>query len=210
MSKEDVIAWADTCMEFVYKDLGYKKEQILHATVHMDEKTPQIHCVVVPLVKKLDKRTNTERFTISKKQYIKDKHHLSELQDKYHERLVSKGFELERGIKNDDKEHIKIKKDTFESMNKVIAESKKVMEMQPKLKRVYDEIDNYAKDYKSLERQNDNIKKEVNYLKNKNQKLEAENQNLMDYIKYILSVVKDFFRDILLCLVTKMPKTELR
>mgnify|MGYP006991733103 CR=1 FL=1 len=38
----------------------------------MDEKTPHIHCVVVPLVKKLDKRTNTERYTISKKQFIHD------------------------------------------------------------------------------------------------------------------------------------------
>lgn len=54
---------------------------------------------LVPLVKKLDKRTNTERWTISKKQYIKDKIHLSQLQDKYHERLIDAGFDLERGIK---------------------------------------------------------------------------------------------------------------
>ena len=36
----------------------------------MDELTPHIHCVVVPLVKKLDKRTNAERLTISKKQFF--------------------------------------------------------------------------------------------------------------------------------------------
>ena len=77
MNKDDIKKWADTCMEFVYQDLGYKKEQVLHATLHMDEKTPHIHCVVIPLVKKLDKRTNTERYTISKKQYIRDKIHLS-------------------------------------------------------------------------------------------------------------------------------------
>ena len=71
MSKRDIKKWADTCMEFVYNDLGYKKEQILHATVHMDEKTPHLHCVVVPLVRKFDKRTNEEKWTISKKQYIK-------------------------------------------------------------------------------------------------------------------------------------------
>ena len=75
MSNEDLMKWANTSMEFVYKDLGYKKEQILHATLHVDEKTPHIHCVVVPLVKKLDKRTKTERYTISKKQYIKDNIH---------------------------------------------------------------------------------------------------------------------------------------
>ena len=109
MSKEEILNWADTCMDFVYNDLGYKKEQVLHATIHLDELTPHIHCVVVPLVKKLDKRTNTERFTISKKQYIKDNVHLSELQDVYNLRLREAGFDLERGIKNSDRKHIKIK-----------------------------------------------------------------------------------------------------
>ena len=109
MSEEDIMKWANTCMEFVYEDLGYKKEQILHATIHMDEKSLHVHCVVVPLVKKLDNRTNTERWTISKNQYIKDKIHLSQLQDKYHERLTEKGFDLERGIKGSDAEHLKTK-----------------------------------------------------------------------------------------------------
>ena len=109
MRKKQIKKWADTCMEFVYNDLGYTKEQILHATLHMDEKTPHIHCVVVPLIRKFDKRTNTEKWTISKKQYIKDKAHLSELQDKYYQRLIDNGFGLERGIKNSDNEHISIK-----------------------------------------------------------------------------------------------------
>lgn len=109
MSRYEIKRWADTCMEFVYEDIGYKREQVLHAVVHMDEKTPHLHCVVVPLVKKFDKRTNSERFTISKKQYIKDKAHLSVLQDKYYKRMVDRGFDLERGIKNSDNEHISIK-----------------------------------------------------------------------------------------------------
>ena len=109
MSKEDIRKWADTCMEFVYKDLGYTKEQVLHATVHLDEETPHLHCVVIPLIKKFDKRTNTERYTISKKQYIRDNIHLSELQDIYNVRLKEAGFELERGIKGSDAEHQKVK-----------------------------------------------------------------------------------------------------
>ncbi len=96
-------------MEFVYEDLGYTQEQILHSTLHMDEKTPHIHCVVIPLIKKFDKRTNTEKYTISKKQYIRDNAHLSQLQDKYYQRLVDKGFDLDRGIKNSDNEHISIR-----------------------------------------------------------------------------------------------------
>ena len=245
MSRDDIKEWADTCMEFVYNDLGYKKEQILHATVHMDEKTPHVHCVVVPLIKKFDKRTNTERYTISKKQYIRDKIHLSELQDKYHKRLTDKGYDLERGIKGSDRKHIKIKeykkinkkleenlnvrnnrldkamnefdekmkttknipfnknqvivnKDTFDTMNKVINESKKIRELQPKIEQVFNEVNNYANSYKSLEKENQNIKREVKSLKTKNEKLENENRNLQSWIKFIFDRIKMFFRNILL------------
>ena len=109
MTRDDILDWANTCMEFVYQNLGYTKEQVLHSIVHLDKKTLHIHCVVVPLIKKFDKRTNTERYTISKKQYIRDKIHLSELQDKYHKRLTDRGYDLERGIKSSDRKHIKIK-----------------------------------------------------------------------------------------------------
>lgn len=226
MSKEDIKEWADTCMEFVYKDLGYKKEQVLHATVHMDEKTPHIHCVVVPLVKKLDKRSNTERYTISKKRYIKDKIHLSELQDKYHKRLTEKGYKKitkkvnhELNIRNDrldkamndfeekmkttkqtlivDKDYVKVRKDTFESMNNVIEETKKIKELQPKLEHVFNEVDTYTTSYKTLEKENQKYKNEVNRLENENDKLKEENRSLKNYIEAILMAIKKFFRKLL-------------
>ena len=218
MTREDINEWANTCMDFVYNDLCYTKEQVLHSVVHLDEKTPHIHCVVVPLVKKIDNRTNTERYTISKKQYIKDKIHLSQLQDLYHKRLTEKGYDLERGIKgsdnkhikikeykrvtkklnqelnvkndrldkavNDfedkmkstknilfDKEYVKVKKETFDSMNNVIKESKKVMEMQPKLQTIFNEVDNYTNSYKSLEKENKKYKKDIIKLKSMKKRL---------------------------------------
>ena len=61
MTIDDIKEWANTCMEFVYEDLGYKKEQVLHSVIHLDERTPHIHCVVVPLVRKFDNRTKTEK-----------------------------------------------------------------------------------------------------------------------------------------------------
>lgn len=244
MSNEDLMKWANTCMEFVYEDLGYVKEQVLHATLHLDEKTPHIHCVVVPLIKKLDKRSNTERYTISKKQYIKDKFHLSELQDKYHKRLTEKGFDLERGIKGSDnkninikelkkitkklnldlnnktqilsdsvkdlqdkmksnknvlfdKEYVKIKKDTFDTMNKVIDDATNVMNLQPKLEKVYKEVDNYTKSYKSLKRKNDLYKNEIENLQMNNDKLYEKNTELTKRINDILKVIKKFFRKLL-------------
>ena len=146
MTKEDIKEWADTCMEFVYNDLGYKKEQVLHATVHMDEKPPHIHCVVVPLVKKYDKRTNSERYTISKKQYIRDKIHLSELQDKYHKRLTDKGYDLERGIKGSDSKHIEIKE--YKKINRDLE--KKINIRTEKLNNEIKELDEKMKTSKSL------------------------------------------------------------
>ena len=245
MSREDMLLWANTCMEFVYNDLGYTKEQVLHSVVHLDEKTPHIHCVVIPLIKKYDKRTNTERYTISKKQYIKDKIHLSELQDKYHKRLNDKGFDLERGIKNSDnknikikefkkitrnlnnqlniknenlnkamnelqdkmssnketifdKEYVKIKKDTFNSINKVITQTENLMKVQPKLQQIYNEVESYTKSYQYLEKENNNIKREIINLKNKNEKLNQENNKLNTYLKLILEAIKTFFRELLL------------
>ena len=210
ITRDDIKDWANTCMEFVYNDLGYKKEQVLYATVHLDEKTPHVHCVVVPLIKKYDKRTNTERYTIFKKQYILDKIHLSELQDKYHKRLTDKGYDIERGIKGSDNKYIKIKeykrinreleqkinvgsdrltkefeefdkkmessksipfdkkhividKDTFDTMNKVKKESKKIKELEPKIKQVFNEVNNYADSYKSLEKKIKILKMKLNY-----------------------------------------------
>lgn len=244
MSKEEIMRWANTCMNFVYNDLGYKKEQILHATLHMDELTPHIHCIVVPLVKKLDKRTNTERYTISKKQYIKDNIHLSKLQDIYNLRLRENGFELERGIKGSDRKHIKIKefkkttryyedkvitinknldnamndfeekmkttkntlidkdyvkvrKDTFESMQNVIKETKKVMEFQPKIEQLFNEVNTFSKSHQTLEKENNNLKREVKALTTRNQNLTKENNNLKVYLKTILEAIKRFFRKLL-------------
>ena len=245
MTDDDIKNWANTCMEFVYNDLGYTKNQVLHATVHLDEKTPHIHCVVVPLVKKFDKRVNKEKWTISKKQYIKDKIHLSELQDKYHERLITKGYELERGIKGSETKHVKIKdyknitrkleqkldirndkldkalntfseklksnknipfdkkhviieKDTLNSMNKVIDETKKIMELQPKIEKTFSEIKNYTDSYNYINNQNKIYLKEISFLKSKEEKLEKENKRLKDYLKAVLEAIKDFFRRLLM------------
>lgn len=245
MTSDDIKKWADACMEFVYKDLGYKEEQILHATVHMDEKTPHIHCVVVPLVKKFDKRTNTERYTISKKQYIRDKIHLSELQDKYHARLVGKGFDLERGIKNSDneniklkefkkitrklekdlntkhdrldnaildfnnnmkdsknvlfdKDYVKVKKETFDSMNKVIDETNNLMKVQEKVEHIFNVVDSQVKSYNAIQKENSKLKNEIKNLEDKNNKLQYENNKLVYFITNLLEKLKKIFRKILL------------
>ena len=108
MSREDITKWGNKCMDFVYKDIGYNKNQIISAIIHMDETTPHLHVVAVPLIKRFDKRSNKERYTISKKAYIHDKMHLSELQDKYHKRMVDNGYDLLRGESKFGREYIPV------------------------------------------------------------------------------------------------------
>ena len=79
-------------------------------------------------------------------------------------------------------------------MNNVIEESKKVMDVQPRLNYIYNEIDNYAYSYRSIEMQKNNLENEVEYLQYKNETLEKENRNLKNKIIAILKAIKTFFR----------------
>ena len=46
-------------------------------------------------------------------------------------------------------------------MNKVIEQTRKVMEIQPKIQKVYNEVDTYAKSYKYLEKEKRIFKKKL-------------------------------------------------
>ena len=56
------------------------------------------------------------------------------------------------------KNQVIVNKDTFDTMNKIVKESKKVIELQSKINKVFNEINSYASGYKTLENENKNIK----------------------------------------------------
>ena len=95
------------------------------------------------------------------------------------------------------KNQVIVNKDTFDTMNKIVKESKKVIELQPKINEVFNEISGYASGYKSLENENKNIKREVQVLEYKNNQLEKENNKLNDKIQRVIKSIKQFFRKIL-------------
>ena len=244
MSKEEILRWANGCMEFVYKDLGYTKEQVIQSVLHLDERTPHIHCVVVPLVKKLDKRVNKERYSISKRDYIKDQNYLSILQDKYCFRLNNLGFKLERGekgtkIKNlplgqlkgitrqyerlADKSKKNIESEYLEIINMLKFSKKKAFsdsvilngelyhillkyldlytkEIQNQViyQNFFNDLDDYIFNYKELEKEYNHSQKVIDNLEEECEKLDQNNNNLIDFIKHILEMLKDFFKRILL------------
>ena len=82
-------------------------------------------------------------------------------------------------------------------MNKVIKESKKVMELQPKINEVFNEIDGYATGYKQMEKENQKYKKEINKLECDNEQLQDKNNRLIRRIEAILEGIKKFFRKLL-------------
>jgi len=73
----------------------YGEQNIVHAAVHLDEKTPHMHVGMVPV---------TEEKKLSAKQIFNRKELIS-LQDDFHAHMVEKGFDLERGVSSD-KKHI--------------------------------------------------------------------------------------------------------
>ncbi|MBV6738850.1 MobV family relaxase [Priestia megaterium] len=96
-SKAEIQSWAQDSLEFVMDEIGLSHDRIIHASVHMDEKTPHLHIVAVPLTEIYDGRRKEDVLTISRHQFIKTKDDLSSLQDKYNERMNERGYVLERG-----------------------------------------------------------------------------------------------------------------
>lgn len=92
-SPERLIQWMNENFRFVCERFGGRN--VVDFTLHMDERTPHIHCVVVPLTK--DGR-------LSAKEVMGDRRKLSELQDSYGKAMQAK-FGLQRGIKGSTATH---------------------------------------------------------------------------------------------------------
>ncbi|MCK0201400.1 MobV family relaxase [Ornithobacterium rhinotracheale] len=80
-------AWIISNVKFLIDEFG--RENIVRATVHLDEKTPHMHAVIVPL---------TEDGRLSAKEVMGNKKEMQERQDRYAEEMEK--FGLKRGIRS--------------------------------------------------------------------------------------------------------------
>lgn len=78
-----------------YKNLG--EENIISAVVHLDEGTPHMHLVFVPVMHTKDKEGN-EIDKICSRDFWKGRDSYRILQNIFYDYITSKGFELERGL----------------------------------------------------------------------------------------------------------------
>ena len=96
---EETKRYFETAYKFVsgYKDLG--EQYILSAKVHMDEETPHMHLVFIPVVHTQDKKGN-DIDKIACSEFWKEKDSYRQLQDAFYNYIKSNNFELERGNEN--------------------------------------------------------------------------------------------------------------
>ncbi len=86
----------ETAYKFVceYKNLG--DQYILSAKVHMDEESPHMHLVFIPVVHTKDKKGNAiDKIACS--EFWKAKDSYRQLQNAFHSYITANGFDLERG-----------------------------------------------------------------------------------------------------------------
>lgn len=100
----------ETAYNFVaeYKNLG--EQYIMSAKVHMDEETPHMHLIFLPVVHTTDKKgNNIDKLACS--EFWKEKDSYRRLQDAFYQYMTSHNFELERGVPKEEtgREHLDIK-----------------------------------------------------------------------------------------------------
>lgn len=106
LSEEETHQFFKDSLDFAKQEYG--EENILYATVHLDEKVPHMHFGFVPL---------TDDGRLSAKEKLGNKKAMTELQDRFNHHVNSRGYGLERGtakqVSEREHKHIdKFKKDT--------------------------------------------------------------------------------------------------
>ena len=222
IGEEETKRYFQTAYNFVanYKNLGEK--YILSAKVHMDETTPHLHLVFVPVVHKFDNKSGKTVDKIACSEYWKGKDSYKQLQDNFYKYISDNGFDLERGkskgTKHIDTETLKqitnfdnikyelannpIEPINSKNKNLILQQNKELIEYTKKLKL------QLSKSYTAIQRV-EKLQNENTNLKYENQELKKENHRLKDYIdktfEYV-SILFDFSKSTLKNLVNNFVK----
>lgn len=186
-----------------YKNLG--EQNIISAVVHMDEDTPHMHLLFIPVIHTTDKQGN-KIDKVCCRDFWKGKNSYRDLQNAYFKHISGKGFKLERGelVEVTNREHYSVQEykritnfeNTKELLNSIklelpetldIKDFQKIMlnrdeKLKNKIIKPKDELikklynENISL-YKELSKQTTIIDKSEKFEKEKF-KLETENRNL--------------------------------
>ncbi len=212
IGEEETRRYFETAYKFVceYQNLG--EEHIISAKVHMDEDSPHLHLVFVPVVHTKDSKGNDIR-KIACSEFWKGIDSYRQLQNAFHSYVTKNGFKLERGLPKEEtnRKHYSVKEfkqitnfeKTKELLENMTLELPKVPELKDMKKvmigrddKILNEIikpkdklikelyrDNLAL-HKELSKQA-NIIEEVEKYQNERDKIIADNEQLNNTVKHL-------------------------
>ena len=120
-----------------YKNLG--EQNIISAVVHMDEDTPHMHLLFIPVVHTTDKQGNTID-KVCCRDFWRGKNSYRDLQNAYFKHISEKGFKLERGelVEETNREHFSIQEykqiTNYENTKQVLKDIKLELPETPDIK----------------------------------------------------------------------------
>lgn len=165
-SREEIEKWAETSLDFITINIGIEEKNVLHAVVHMDEKTPHLHVVAVPLVEKYDGRRKKDVLAISRKHFIKNGEQLAQIQTDYVDHLKENGIQLNRGKEKSKAQHLDV------ARYKIVKTEERLHEIENELLDKNFEMTQLKNEKKSLEK---NLGQKKNELENITGILPTEN-----------------------------------
>ena len=211
LSQQEIKRYFETAYRFVcgFKNLG--EQYIISAKVHLDESTPHLHLVYLPVVHTIDKKSGKNIEKLCCTDFWKGKNSYKYLQDNFYDYITKSGFDLERGDTKDNK-HIKIedlKKVTNYEMQKYEKEMinleqeldiENPEELKKEYKRIIRKFNTLAKQYTRIKTMTDNVindqmilENENNVIVQENERLERENNYLQDFIDKTFEYVSILF-----------------
>lgn len=205
IGEEETKRYFQVAYNFVanYKNLG--EQYILSAKVHLDESTPHLHIVFMPVIHTKDKNGN-KIDKIACSEYWKGKDSYKQLQDNFYKYITENGFDLKRGkerevehlsteklkqITNYDNIKYEIEQEPIQPLNTqnldlILAQNHELIKYVNKLKL------HLSKSYSAVETI-EKLQKENTNLQYENQELKRENHKLKNYISKTFEVVKSLF-----------------
>lgn len=200
IGETETLRYFKTAYKFVanYQNLG--EEFIVSSKIHLDETTPHMHIVFVPVVHKIDTKSGKQISKVACSEYWKGKDSYKRLQDNFYSYMTKAGFKLERGLNgNTHIETDKLKKLTnyevqkYEMQSINLEQEKEIInteELKQEYKRIIRRFNTLAKQYTRIKNLTDNttekledVEIEYHNIKLENSKLKKENQTLKNYIQ---------------------------
>lgn len=219
IGEEETQRFFETAYNFVksYKNLGEK--YILSANVHLDEATPHLHLVFIPVVHNLDKKSGKTVDKICCSDFWKGKDSYKRLQDNFHKYMVRAGFNVERGLEIGRK-NIPIEKykeltnyemQEYRMQNINLEKEKEIIdteELKKEYKRVIRKFNKLAKQYTRVKTITDTIIQKQETLQNENKEIIQENRKLESENRYLKNFVDKTFEYV--SILFNFPKERLK